>query len=92
MWSIHDIEVLFHTYSSGADWRHGPTMALRESANRLHEAGLICQPGEGYQYVVTPKGEAFIQILLATPVPIAVEKFVDPRFEKADPHSGGHRP
>lgn len=82
MWSIHDIEVLFHTYASTAEWPYGSSPALRESTIRLHREGLICQPGDDFKYVVTPKGEAFIQILLATPVPVVVEKYVDPRFEK----------
>jgi hypothetical protein len=74
MWTIHDIEVIFHHYCSTAPWRYGQTDAYKNSVHKLWVHEMLDSKTSPH---VTPKGCAFIDMLRATPAP--VEGFFDPR-------------
>jgi len=77
-WTIHDLEVLFHyRCCPTVAWPYGETPAHGTTVSKLVEAGLMDRADFP---AVTERGLAFIDMLLATPVP--VQKFVDPRFEQ----------
>jgi hypothetical protein len=72
MWTIHDLEVLFHHYCSMAPWRYGQTEAYKNSMHRL-----MCEEMITEAHHVTPKGCAFINMLQNTPAP--EQGWYDPR-------------
>lgn len=77
MWTIHDIEVVFHHYYSTSPWARGRTEAYSASVEKLFEAGLMDRADFPH---VTPKGVAFINMLRRTPCP--VEGYYDPRIDE----------
>jgi hypothetical protein len=75
MWTIHDIEVIFHHYCSLSPWPRGQTEAYKASMHKLWIHEMISREGH-----VTPKGCTFIDMLRNTPAPVA--GFYDPRVKE----------
>jgi hypothetical protein len=74
MWTIHDLEVLFHHYCSTAPWPRPQYPAYEASLRKLWVYGLIDSVDDKH---VTPKGCALINIILKTPLP--EQGWFDPR-------------
>jgi hypothetical protein len=77
MWTIHDIEVIFHHYYSTAPWPRGRTNPYEDSVHKLWVHGMLTDKSNPH---VTPKGCTFIDMLRNTPAPVA--GFYDPRIKE----------
>lgn len=74
IWSPHDINLILHLYTTSEPWPYGESMAYLATMKRFVEYGLVDRADFPK---VTPRGEAFIDLLCSTPVPIRL--FGDPR-------------
>jgi hypothetical protein len=77
MWTIHDLEVLFHHYCSIGPWPKGQTDAYRNSIHKLWVYEMLDSKERCH---VTPKGCAFIDMLRNTPAP--EQGWYDPRVKE----------
>lgn len=63
IWSIHDIKVLLHHYTSTEPWPLGITNAYLETRRRLKECDLLTE-----DLTTTDRGAALIRMWCSQPV------------------------
>ena len=74
LWCCGEIEILIHHHVCCAPYEPQSPF-YKKTMDRFTELGLLAV--ENGQWTSTPKGQAFISMLLRTPIP--EQKFVDPR-------------
>lgn len=78
MWTPYDIRMMLHFYSCYDRFPQYDAPIYGERLARLMQDNLV-EFIDGVPRA-TKLGEAFIELLLQTPIPVAV--YVDPRFKK----------
>lgn len=78
MWSPFDIKLILHCYSSHDQFPQSHAPIFLERLGAIMDQGLV-------EYIdgiprTTKLGEAFVELLLSTPVPVV--HYADPRFLK----------
>ena len=73
------INLLLHIYSIAAPFTH-PDKPIYEMAKEefIHHS-LAERSDHGCGYRILPRGVAFVNMILATPLPLESEVFIDPR-------------
>lgn len=74
------IEVILHCYYSPRPVPNYETRVVKETVSKFLDAGLIQSSDEFGVYIVTPRGRAWVEMLLDTPYPTC--QWVDPRRHK----------
>lgn len=82
------VEILLYQYIWRTQPGHTPVLpkhmemypAQRDCLAHMIENGLLNYYGEGY--VLTPRGVAFVENILNTPMPVEDVRWIDPRFRK----------
>lgn len=89
IWTPHDISVLLHHYGSLDVWPRGETRAYVASIQKLVGLGLLKDTKEGFRmrYQRTERGGVLVNALCSTPVPVAAQKYVEPRLEPEEAQS-----
>lgn len=77
-WTPYDIRMMLHFYSTGERFPQFDAPIYGERLAQLMQYELV-EFIDGIPRA-TKLGEAFIELLLQTPIPVAV--YVDPRFKK----------
>lgn len=77
-WSPFDIKMMLHFYACYDRFPQADSAIFGERLRAVMDAGLV-------EYVdgiprTTKLGEAFVELLLETPIPVV--RYVDPRFRK----------
>jgi hypothetical protein len=73
----NDLEILIHYYVSPAPHPREEAPAVRESVKMfltLHVLEVV-----DYGFRVTEKGQAWLRLILATPLPVCGKRWIDPR-------------
>jgi hypothetical protein len=75
-----EINLILHIYAIAEPFTHPNAPAYAKAKARFLNLDLIKQSEcAACGYTLTPKGKAFVQILLSTPIPVEKTVFVDPR-------------
>lgn len=74
-WSPHQITLLFDIYSGNFRRANPSSNSTKEALEKLYKADLIAMQADPSEYVLTPRGDAFVQKIMEkirdTPVPVA---------------------
>lgn len=72
----HDVTVLIHHHCIMSPWPHGETSAYANSKAWMLAEGILRERSDG-TLCTTLRGEAFLQMILSTPLPVMAA--IDPR-------------
>lgn len=75
-----DLEVLLHYYTISSPHPRQTAPAVREAIDRYTYDGILVRVPLVDVFRVTPKGTAWLQMILATPYPR--EQWIDPRTKE----------
>ena len=77
------ITLMLHYLTSTRRLPNQQAPAVLDYTEELCESGLVSfverRKPDKHNYIVTPKGEVWIGMLLATPMPVELARFADPR-------------
>lgn len=80
-WTFYDLEIFMHHRCSPAEFDRAFAPAYQPALMNLIQCGLLAPDEEGI-IRSTPMGDAFGEMLKATPLP--VQRFIDPRFDRLE--------